>query len=137
MAWDLAISEHGDLIFGANRDLAGVSGINLIEQRMKIRLKLQRGSWVFDDTETLGGNLHILIGQAPDKAAQAAPALVREALRPMEEINVDDVLVDTTNNDVTLKIFYSLHPSGDEDIDDESGQRQLVFTLPFAVTGGV
>lgn len=137
MSWDLAISEHGDFIFNANRDLAGVSGTDLIEQRMKIRMRLMRGSWTYDEAGTLGSNLRSLVGMAPDRAATVAPALVREALRPMDEIVVDDVRVDTTSRDITLVVSYHLLQLPDEAIMTDIEERQLSFTLPFAVAGGV
>jgi hypothetical protein len=45
MSYDLAISEHGDLILAGNRDLGGVSGVDLLNQRIQTRLRLHRGSW--------------------------------------------------------------------------------------------
>jgi hypothetical protein len=96
--WDLAISEHGDLIFSANRDLAGISGTDLIDQRIGIRLRLQRASWIYDDDGSLGSNLHTLIGLSPADAQATANALVREALREMDdEISIAEIRYDLIN----------------------------------------
>jgi hypothetical protein len=90
MAWDLGLSEHGDLMFSGNRDLAGISGINLIEQRMKIRMRVERGGWIYDTDKTFGSNLHRLVGLSADQVASQLTPLVNEALRGMnDEISVD------------------------------------------------
>jgi phage baseplate assembly protein W len=136
MSWDLALSEHGDLIFAANRDLAGISGIDLIEQRMRIRMVVHRGSWVYDTDQTLGSNLRRLIGMSPEQAASTAPALVREALRAMDEITVDDVNVQATDRDITLIVLYKLRISPNALGGPTQEQRQLAITLPI-VAGGV
>src|SRR3954451_12829264 len=93
MAWDLVLSDAGDLIFGPNRDLAGISGTDLIEQRMKIRLRVHRGSWVYDTNGSFGSNLTQTIGMPPDQAHTSINAFVREALRPMaDEIEITDIV---------------------------------------------
>lgn len=125
MAWDLAISEHGDLIFAGNRDLAGVSGSDLIEQRMRLRLKLHRGSWVYDADGNLGSNLWRLIGMRPQDANAAVNALVREALRPMaNEINVADVKV------------YRVDKSGVPTVDTDPSFTGIQIVVLYQITGG-
>lgn len=132
--WDLAIADNGDLIISGHQDLLGRSGTDLLEQRIRLRLMIHRGSWALDNQKTLGSNLYRLVGMTPTDAAQAAPALVREALRSMSEIVVDDVHVAATDTDITLVIFYhtaevsqGLVSSGEE--------QQLTISLPVAATG--
>lgn len=91
MAFDLAISEHNDLIFAANRDLLGVGGVELVEQRIKLRIKMERGSWVYDINQDLGSNVHRALGKVYDLAASEIPTWVRQALEPMEDIQVQEV----------------------------------------------
>lgn len=91
MAFDLALSEHNDLIFAANRDLLGVGGVELVEQRIKLRIKMERGSWVYDINQDLGSNVHRALGKVYDLAASEIPTWVRQALEPMEDIQVHEV----------------------------------------------
>jgi hypothetical protein len=135
MAWDLALN-NGDLIFGSNNDLAGISGSDQIEQRMKLRLMLHRGSWVYDTSETLGSYLYRLIGQRPENAASAAPAFVREALRPMNEIQVDDIQVSFIDTAIRLVVVYRIVVTADDTV-TTGEERQLEITLPAATGGGI
>lgn len=124
--YDLALSEHGDLFVAANRDLAGISGVDLIEQRIRTRLKVHRGSWVYDTEETFGSYLYRTINLPPEEAEARAEDYVREALQPMEDIAVVDVEVITTDRDATAIVHYQL-------VDEERGPEgdirefQMVF----------
>lgn len=132
--WDLAVADNGDLIISGHRDLMGRSGTDLLEQRMKIRMLAQRGAWALDRNKTFGSNLRRLIGMAPEVAAQSAPALVREALRGMDEIVVDEVQVTYTSNDITVVVFYHTQEvSGG--IVVSSQEQQFAITLPVAARG--
>ena len=59
MPFDLAISEHGDLVMSGSRDLAGISGSDQTGQRVQIRLRLHRGTWFYDEDGTLGSLLYM------------------------------------------------------------------------------
>jgi phage baseplate assembly protein W len=142
--YDLAISEHGDLVMAGNRDLAGISGTDLLEQRMRVRLTLHRGSWAFDSTNTLGSSLYTLIGMSPDKAGSSIQPYVRQALRPLEtEITIDDVWVAYEQADGTFTqevpiasrsimviVVYHVQPSQSE-ITTEVETRRLEVVLPL------
>lgn len=113
MAWDLALASSGDLIFtpgdlmfSPSADISGISGVDLIEQRMLMRLKLHRGSWVYDDDGSFGSQLYRLIGHNPNTAAAQADAIVREALRPMDEIDVGEVHIMQQDTSLVLIIDY-------------------------------
>jgi hypothetical protein len=137
MAWDLAIADNGDIMLAANSDLGGKSGTDLLEQRMAIRMKLIRGSWVYDEAETLGSMLHTLIGLPPDKASATAPALVREALRAMsDEITVDDVRAFSDAQSVQLLVFYRVLESDPDAVAGTEQTRQLQISLPLFGGGG-
>lgn len=121
MSWDLALV-NGDLVFAANRDLAGISGTDLLEQRMKTRLRVLRASWVYDRDGTFGSNLHRLIGMAPEAANTAVIAYVREALRPMDkEISIEEI----TN-------YYELEGGGLTDQPDPAA-RAIVIVVRYQV----
>jgi hypothetical protein len=106
--YDIAMSEHGDLVVSGSRDLAGISGTDLIEQRIRTRLRIRRGSWVYDTEGDLGSNLERVINQEPTQAERSIQNYVREALEPMEEISVVGVTTDYTDLSLTLSVQYQL-----------------------------
>lgn len=136
MSWDIALSNQGDLIFSASRDIAGISGVDLIKQRIRIRLRLMRGAWIYDDTGTLGSNLHTLLSSTPDKAIQAAPAYTREALRGMDEITVDDVNIGTTDRSASVEVKFSVRVMPGETGGVNAAPEQQSVVIPLASIGG-
>lgn len=149
--YDLAISEYGDLIMGANHDLAGISGSDLIDQRIRMRLMIRRGSWVFDDDGTLGSNLFRVIGMSPADASSSVLPLVREALRGMEdEISITDIQIAYQNSDgvlslssegarsIVIIVRYNIvvPPSELSGVSQGSEGREISITLPVIVAGG-
>jgi phage baseplate assembly protein W len=132
--WDLAIADNGDLIISGHHDLLGRSGIDLLEQRMRLRLMVHRGSWVLDEPGTFGSNLRRLIGMSPQNAAQSAPALVREALREIDEINVDSVFVSPTETDLTIIVHYHIKETGGGSAASPD-ELELSISLPVAASG--
>lgn len=133
MSFDLALSEEGDLLISGHGDLLGKSGQDLIEQRMLIRLRVQRGAWIYDDNKDFGSNLDRLVGSSTADAGTAAIAFVREALRPMDEISVDGVDVDVDEaGSVTLMVNYR---TINLDTNDLSDPRTLVISLTEAASG--
>lgn len=136
MAWDMAISAHGDLVFAGNRDLAGVSGTDLLEQRMRLRLRVHRGSWTYDEDKTLGSFLYQVIGMPPQSASDTARIYVNEALRDMTEIVVDDVVTLPTDKDLTVIVFYRvLNPTEQPAGVVPSDQQQLTVILSIWAGG--
>lgn len=131
--WDLAISDHGDLILSGHRDLQGRSGSDLIEQRMRLRMMVTRGAWPLDSTKTFGSNLSRLIGMSPQAAAQAAPAFVQEALRGIDEIIVDAVAVEPSDHDLKVNVLYRMQDISQGFVSSE--ELQLTITLPVSVSG--
>jgi len=94
MPWDLRISQLGDLMFGPFRDWRTVSGPELLKQRMIVRLKIHRGSWLFDDTGELGSNMNLALRMNQPRALEEIPGLIEEALEPMsDEISIQDIQV--------------------------------------------
>lgn len=134
--YDLAISEHGDLIVAGNRDLAGVSGIDLINQRIVIRLTIHRGTWFFDVDGTLGSFLYRVLGQAPGSALEI-DSYVREALRQMTEIAVEEVVTeyDEDTKALAIQVFYSQTPEiGESEVSVAGGDIQTTtVTIPYVM----
>jgi hypothetical protein len=90
--WDIAMSRAGDLLFASNRDLDYVDGIELINQRIITRLRMLRGSWLFDEAGTLGSRLDLVLSEDMPEAEGDIDGLVREALDPIRnEIQIRDI----------------------------------------------
>jgi hypothetical protein len=116
VAFDLAISNEGDLIVSAAHDLQGVSGAPLIEQQIKMRLKLVRGAWFFDRENTLGSTLHTIIGKNFDTVEGQVEAQVRQALLPMTNIVVSRIRAEyTMSGSVLITVAYRLRIEGNVD----------------------
>lgn len=126
--WDLALSTDGDLIVLSNGDIAGISGGDLIEQRMLIRLRVRRGSWIYDASGNFGSQLQRLIGMRPNEAKLTAQAYVNEALRDMTEIAVDTVDISMTANQISLVVNYRIVSDASSSRDDVT--NQLVVSIP-------
>lgn len=134
MAWDIALAANGDVILAANRDLLGVSGTALVEQRIRLRLKLHRGEWVYDESDTLGSQLYRLNGLPPGEAAKYVDAYVREALRDMTEISIWSVEMDYGDKGILVTVQYQVELSSDES--DLPADLQLQ-SLTIGVPGGL
>lgn len=109
VAYDLEIDgTTGDLVFAPSRDLAGVSGSALTKQRILIRCKVPRATWLYDSDGTFGSDLYkISNAPGPSQLAQA-PALVHEALMPMDDIKIDDVQVGIdSENRLSINVLFS------------------------------
>src|SRR5262245_16609143 len=141
--FDLALAGSGDFIVAGNRDLAGVSGTDLIDQRIRLRLKLRRGSWVYDDAKSLGSELYTLSGQDPDAVTDMATAYVRDALRGMgDEIEIEDVVVragEATQpgeaiRDIVVSVIYTL--SDDTDLETDQGGSPRETAVVISTGGG-
>jgi phage gp46-like protein len=110
MAFDIAVSDHGDLIFSAAKDLQYVDGKPLLEQRMLVRLVLTRGAWILDRDSDLGSELRFLLGRRPGQIEEDAKNYVRIALEPMQdEIEIHDVAV-TQTSETELEISVAYQP---------------------------
>lgn len=130
MPYDIAISEHGDLILAANRDYAGVSGQALIEQRIRLRLRITRESWVFD--QNLGSRLHTQAGSSPEEISARAEAIVREALRDMPDVTVEGVIVEIESSHViVVHVQYTAVESVFGNASDVTSQGTLSVTVPL------
>lgn len=136
MSWDIGLLDTGDISFNANGDIGGITGTDLLEQRMKLRLRLHRGSWLYDTDETLGSLLYRLIGMSSSDAQAVAAAYVREALRPIDEISVDNAEVSVDSHMLTIIVdYHTVISSGSiDEVTRTQDERQLEIQLPL--TGG-
>lgn len=110
MPWDLAISQHGDLVFSGGRDWQFVDGQQLMNQRIINRLRIKRGSWIFNRDSTLGSELDSSLGRASSQQLENIPHMVSDALEPIkDEININDVSVTTDElGGVFIALSYSM-----------------------------
>ena len=118
MAWDFRLDNStGDLVFSPSRDIAGVDSVGLLRQRVSIRCKIPRGTYMYDEDDSLGSELH-LVPRSPSLAqVEDAKAAVATALEPMSsEINVTSVLAEKTeNNQLQVTVAFT-HVLTDYDI---------------------
>lgn len=129
--FDLAIDlESCDLIFGPHTDLLGASGDVVTRQRILTRCKIPRGTWVYDEDGTIGSRLLQISGRPSGQQLAQAPALVEEALEPMQDIQVGSVQASITD-DNKLAVFVNYQPVGGAP-EDESVTTEL--TPEFDVT---
>jgi hypothetical protein len=134
MSFDLALGPSGDLVFAANRDLLGVSGFALYEQRIRTRLKIERGSWVFDVNGTLGSRISGLLRRGSSQAMTEITAYVHEALDSMDDITVSNISIEPDPNNsrgdtLLLVVGYTPNIQIDEapfNPPDESIQQAVI-----------
>jgi hypothetical protein len=133
--WDFGTDPvTGDWLFGANRDLAGVDGVSLDRQRIRTRLKVTRGTFHYDLTGLLGSRLHVAQRLGIERAEREIPLLIREALEPMDDIEVRDIAVKRNENDpnqLMVELKYG-HISGVSELaltEDETDEFSVTLSL--------
>jgi hypothetical protein len=105
--FDLAIDPNGDLVFAGNLDLMGATGDEVYEQRVVIRLKIPKGSWIYDIEGTLGSQLREIIRNARSYSADRASTYVMDALSPASDIAVTNVQVLPNDNGSNVDVIVS------------------------------
>lgn len=132
---DIAIDfRSGDLILAPNRDFAGISGLDEMAQRIHLRLMIERGTWLYDPTEgQLGSRLSSLPGMNQSRAIGEAGLLIREALAPMEDIEIEQVDVMLDPEDETVIICNISYRDITNPFETEIDTTTTV-TLPLART---
>jgi len=135
MSWDFALDgETGDWVFGPDRDYLSVTGNAILRQNILTRLKIPRGSFIYDEIGSLGSRLYDALRMTRDDAISEIPGIVREALAPMNEIVVSDVQVlgdISESRQLLVRIMYSPRVGQMPEISDISEE-----TLDFVVTTG-
>jgi hypothetical protein len=110
LAWDIQIeNEVGDIVFTPAHDIAGVGGEALLRQRVSMRCKIPRGTYLYDTDGDLGSDLH-LVPRSPSPAQQEmARAAITEALEPMrDEIVIRDIEITVTEqNQLQVNVVFS------------------------------
>jgi hypothetical protein len=94
MAYDFVLSPYGDWLFSGNRDILGISGPDQTSQRIRTRLRISRGDWVYDDNGTLGSRIEDTLRLPRERAINEIPLLIRDALEPMPDVIITDVVIE-------------------------------------------
>jgi hypothetical protein len=133
MAVDLAFDfKKGDLAIAPNKDIDRKTGISLIEQRIRVRLKIVQGQWLLDPSGgSLGSRLIDALRLPMFRAQDEIPLLVHEALQPMTDITVTRVQVDqdeTNSKAIDITIYYQI-------LDDSGGTTTEELTTTITLAG--
>lgn len=107
MARDLAIDPTtGDFLFSAVRDLQTVEAMELLRQRVWVRLKIEKG-WILDFTDgTLGSKLRTGLRMTELRVMDELPLMIEEALAPMPDITLRRVWVEAHPSDVRSVVAH-------------------------------
>lgn len=141
MSFDLKLNlATGDLEWNSIRDLSGVEAENLIQQRIHTRLKIERGSFIYDRTGTLGSRLSAMLASGVPRNAQSLRMLIQEALTPMDDINITNIDVFvfgdgsgivTDPRVISASISYDIvYATTGSDLSVESGQSTTLVSIP-------
>lgn len=127
MAVDIAIDYNtGDLLIAPNKGIEIRAAQNTVDQRIRTRLKVYGGEWELDPSGgLLGSRLRDTLRLPIWRAKQEIPLVVREALEPMDDIRVGEVLADVDPDNsraIRLTIFYAMLE------DDESVSEETLST---------
>lgn len=133
MPVDLAFDfKVGDLAVAPNKDLDRKTGADLVEQRIRVRLKIIQGSWLLDPTGgSLGSRLVDALRLPMFRATTEIPLMVQEALEPMDDISVTNVVVTPDEDDsssVSLAIYYTI-------LDDSGLTTSEELTTSLTIAG--
>ena len=122
-------------MFSPNYDWMTTTGYDLLAQRIMLRLRMRRGSWIFDESKTLGGNLDMALRMTMPNALEELDTLVLEALEPIaDEITLIETQVKPSDSDsraVELVITYERTLPPEQSNTPILENQSLVLTLPI------
>ena len=114
---DTALS-NGDFLRDTRNLPIQISGVKEILQKVLIRLNVKKGSFIYD--KDLGSTLYKLSANTKNLQNKAR-AIVIEALKPIKEVSVLDVLTKLTNLGENMEIHVNLAINEEE--------REVVITI--------
>ena len=114
---DTALSK-GDFLRDTRNLPIQISGVKEILQKVLIRLNVKKGSFIYD--KDLGSNLYKLSANTKNLQNKAR-AIVIEALKPIKEVSVLEVLTKLTNLGENVEIHVNLAINEEE--------REVVITV--------
>lgn len=130
----LDIATHpttGDWLFSANRDMQVVKGSQVVQQRIRNRLKIVRGTWALDPTNgALGSRLDSILRIPRGRALQEIKLMVSEALSPMEDVEIIDIQTQEGVRSITVNIDYVIVEPGLVVSPEDRLRETLTIELP-------
>jgi hypothetical protein len=132
LSWDIALDKTGDWLFSGNRDILPVDGPALMHQRIMTRLRIPRGTVIFDEEGTLGSNLKFALRYNTERAQREVPMMVNEALDQISnEINISSVTLSLSNDNrqLMVDISYSIISVDDEAEVSTDEERSLQIAI--------
>lgn len=115
---DTAIS-NGDFMLDSNGIPISIYGIQEILQRALIRLTVRKGSFIYDTN--LGSDLYELKKTTSTSIKSRALSMVKEALKPMSNVLVDDVSTEFIKSSENLKLNVVLR------VNNNKKEMEVVF----------
>lgn len=140
MAFDLALDlSTGDLLFGPTHDLMGITGPELATQRMVIRAKIPRGSFIYDADGTLGSFLHLITRNPSSSQLVDARSALSEALSDMEGVEITSIDLEIgEQNNLIAHVKFQQTGGIFQDSTEETGfvdsSEPIEFDARFPVT---
>ena len=134
MPTDLAIDYNtGDLKIAPSNDIGVRTGTEVLEQRIRVRLRAHAGEWHLDPTDgQLGSHLMDTTRLPTWRALTDVERVVREALAPMTDIHVRGVNASIDPKDerkITIDLAYSIvEPTGETDNNETTLSTSLTIT---------
>jgi hypothetical protein len=134
MTRDAALdSKTGDWLFSSNTDLQAVVGDQVVQQRIMTRVKMSRG-WLLDPTRgSLGSLIRTSASRlSKERALNEVPLMIKEALAPMDDIELRSVVALENPDDIhslIIEILYvTIDPTSTVNVDS-----QITESLAFEV----
>lgn len=134
MPWDLALDPNTrDLVISPRSDFAVRTGSEVVKQLIITRLRISAGEWHLDPTGgMLGSRMKALMRMPAFQVETDAPRVIREALEPMDDLLVHEVLVNVDPKNarrITIGLSYSVvEPDGTSTGDEETLTTDLTIT---------
>lgn len=138
MSWDFRLDrETGDWVFDGNRDMMGVDSDELIRQRIYIRMRIPRGSFIYDTEKVLGSRAYSALRFSTERNLRDLPTIVEEALEGMDDISVTSIEVEADENDKRMDVvIHYVHADTSVPLPLEVRQKAIVISLPLPASAG-
>lgn len=133
MAYDIAIDlKTGDLVWTGINDFGSRDGDALDKQRIHVRLFIERGEFIYDPTNgALGSRLLDILRLPRQRALVEAELYVREALEPMDDIEVssvgvEEVIAPTHQTTQVLRTNAVRNPSFEKSVEGYAAYQNFI-----------
>ncbi len=117
MAYDTYLNRAtGDWYFSAAGDFLGVTGEEFDRQRIWIRAKIPRGSFIYDKSKTLGSTLYQIPRNPSESQLAAAQSALFTALEGIVGIDVIEItpVLSADESQIGLEVKFS---KNDQEVD--------------------